>query len=257
MDPMAALAGPRRWLAVVVATLGCAPAPAPDAASGEPLRVLAAASLTEVVEALAASFDDPVETSLGGSSALARQIRDGAPADVFVSASPEWIDFLVEAGAIDGEPVVLARNRLVAVAPPGSRLVAAGPRALLHAVGGAGRVGVADPGVPAGEYARAALEHHGLLDAFRSRLVGQQDVRAVLAAVERGELDAGFVYATDARVAPVEVLFAFDPASHPPIEYLAAALRRAGNPEGARRFLEHLRGPPARALLGAAGFEVP
>jgi molybdate transport system substrate-binding protein len=87
--------------------------------------------------------------------------------------------------------------------------------------------------------------------------VGQKDVRAVLHAVEQGELPAGFVYATDARVARVARLFDFDPATHPPIEYHAAALRGAPNPDGARRFLEYLRSETARALLSAAGFALP
>jgi len=79
----------------------------------------------------------------------------------------------------------------------------------------------------------------------------------VLHAVEQGELDAGFVYATDARVAAVEVLFDFDPATHPPIEYLAAVLREAGDPAGARRFVDQLRGDAVRRRLAAAGFALP
>ncbi len=227
----------------------------------EPLRVFAAASLTEVVQELGRGFAGArVEPSFGASSVLARQIRDGAPADVFLSASPDWIDFLRRSGALDGAPVVVAHNRLVAVAPPRSPLAArgvSGPAALLAALGPDGRVAVADPGVPAGEYARAALERLGLLAAFTPHLVGQEDVRAVLHAVERRALDAGFVYATDATVADVEVLFAFDPATHPPIEIQAAVLRAAPHPVAARRFLDDLRSGPARAVLERAGFAVP
>ena len=148
-----------------------------------------------------------MEPSFGASSTLARQIRDGAPADVFLSASPDWVDFLREGGALAGEPIVLARNRLVCVASHGSPLAAQGavdPRALLDRIGAEGRVAIADEGVPAGEYARAALAHLGLLDAFTPHLVGQPDVRAVLHAVEIGELGAGFVYSTDAKVADVD-----------------------------------------------------
>jgi molybdate transport system substrate-binding protein len=223
-----------------------------------PLRIFAAASLAEVVEGLAGRFDGArLEPSFGGSSALARQIRDGAPADVFLSASPDWIDFLREAGLLEGEPIVLARNRLVCIARRGSGLAARDPRALLDAVGPDGRVAIADEGVPAGEYARAALQRLGVLDAFRPHLVGQQDVRAVVHAVEQGELPAGFAYATDARIAAVDVLFAFDPAAHPPIEYQAAVVRGARNPQEARRFLDSLRGETARALLADAGFALP
>ena len=245
-------------IVVVLVSLG---SPAGAAEEAQPLRVFAAASLTEVVEGLARRFEGArVEPSFGGSSALARQIRDGAPADVFLSASPDWIDFLRAADALAGEPIVLARNRLVCIAAEASPLAARGardPRALLVSLGREGGVAIADDGVPAGEYARAALQRLGVLDAFQPHLVGQKDVRAVLHAVEQGELAAGFVYATDAEVAAVEVLFAFDPATHPPIEYQAAVLRGAPSPVEARRFLDYLRGETARALLAGAGFAPP
>lgn len=236
------------------------------------LVVLAASSLTEVVEAIAPRFPDArVDASFGGSSMLARQIRDGAPADVFLSASGVWIDDLRESHALAGAPVVFARNRLVCIAPEGSRLTAAatttdggstfrrvtGPTELLQHLGKDARIGIADPGVPAGEYARAALEHLGLLDGFERRLVGQKDVRAVLHAVEQGELDAGFVYATDAAVAAVDVLFVFEETTHPPIEYQAATLRHATSPATARRFLSFLESEDVRAVLTGAGFDVP
>jgi molybdate transport system substrate-binding protein len=224
------------------------------------LRVLAAASLTEVVEALAARFEGArVVTSFGASSELARQIADGAPADVFLSASPEWIEFLRERKRLDGAPVVVARNRLVCVAPRGSPLVggASDPRALLGRLAEGDLVAIADAGAPAGEYARQALAQLGLLEAYGARLVGQKDVRAVLHLVEQGEVAAGFVYETDAKIASVERLFAFDPASHPPIEYRAAALRFASSPAEARRFVAFLREPAARRLLAEAGFALP
>jgi molybdate transport system substrate-binding protein len=232
-------------------------------ARGEPaaLRVFAAASLGEVVEARAKGFEGaPVAASFGASSELARQIADGAPADVFLSASPEWVDFLREAGALSGESVVIARGALVCVAPRGSRLAAAGagdPRALLASLAEGDLVAIADAGVPAGEYARSALRQLGLLEAYGPRLVGRKDVRAVLLGVEQGEFQAGFVYATDARLAAVERLFVLDPATHPPIEYRAAALRGSAQPAEARRFLAYLRGETARAALSRAGFALP
>lgn len=225
-----------------------------------PLRVLAAASLTEVVEALAKDFEGgSVETSFGASSDLARQIRDGAPADVFVSASPDWVAFLREADAIAGEPGLIARNALVCVAPKGSRLAGAAPdpRALLAHLAADDLVAIADAGVPAGDYARKSLEKLGVAAGFEKRLVGQKDVRAVLHAVEQGEAAAGFVYATDAKVARVETLFAFDPKTHPPIEYHAVVLRRGTNPDAAKRFLAHLLGAAGRARLSSAGFVLP
>jgi molybdate transport system substrate-binding protein len=198
-------------------------------------------------------------TSFGASSELARQIKDGAPADVFISASPEWTEFLREAKALDGEALVIARNQLVAVAPKGSGLAGAVKEAkqLLDRLPAGERVAIADQGVPAGEYARKSLEKQGLLAAYQPRLVGQKDVRAVLHAVEQGELPAGFVYATDARVAAVERLFAFDPATHPPIEYHAATLRGSAQPAEARRFLAFLKSGAARDVLSGAGFALP
>lgn len=242
---------------MVACLAGCAA----GARAEEALRVFAAASLTEVAEQLASGFEGrEVALTVGGSSALARQIRDGAPADVFLSASPAWMGFLQEAGALAGEPVVLARNRLVCVAAPDGPLARDAPpdaRALLERLGPEGRVAIADEGVPAGEYARSALHQLELLDAFAPLLVGQKDVRAVLYAVERGGLDAGFTYASDARVGTVVVLFRFDPMTHPPIEYQGAVLRDAPHPGLARRFLDHLRGPQARARLADAGFRLP
>ncbi len=225
------------------------------------LRVLAAASLTEVVDALSRSFDDaPVTASYGASSDLARQLADGMPGDVFVSASLEWIDFLVEKETTDGERIVVARNALVCIAPRRGALARAGardPRAVLAALAPGDLVAIADRGVPAGEYARTALEKLGQAAAFEPRLVGQKDVRAVLHAVEQGEVAAGFVYATDAKVADVDVLFAFDPVLHPPIEYQAVVVRQAASPDLARRFLDHLSSDAARARLSAAGFVLP
>lgn len=246
-------------LAALAATSAATPARARG--PGPVVRVLAAASLTEVIEGLASRFEGArVVTSFGGSGEIARQIEDGAPGDVFVSASPRWIDELRAAGALDSPPVVVARNQLVCIAASGSPLAVRGardPRQLLLRLARGDRVAIADAGVPAGEYAREALARAGLLEAYTPHLVGQKDVRAVLHAVEQGELDAGFVYATDARVASVEILFRFDPSSHAPIEYRAAVLRRAASPDDARRFLAFLQGGAARALLAGAGFALP
>jgi len=259
----------RALLALLV--VGGAPVRAEPEAGGAhrpALRVFAAASLTEVVEALARDFADArVVASFGASSDLARQIADGAPADVFVSASPDWIAFLGEREALADEPVLIARNALVAVAPEGSALAKAAspggaaavsdPRALLARLAPGDLVAIADEGVPAGDYARATLAKLGLAGDYAVRLVGQKDVRAVLHAVEQGEVAAGFVYATDAKVARIETLFAFDPATHPPIEYPAAVVRQAEQPELARRFLAFLRGDTARRRLSDAGFVLP
>jgi molybdate transport system substrate-binding protein len=225
------------------------------------LTVFAAASATDVVTELAATFPVArVRTSFGSSSGLARQIADGAPADLFVSASREWMEFLRDAGRLAGEPVVFAHNRLVCVTATGSALAERLPRSaaeLSAEIPEGERVAIADEGVPAGEYARQSLAATGDLDGLRPHLVGQDDVRAVLRAVAAGEAAAGFVYSTDARVAHVDVLFALDDGSHDPIEYLAAAVRGSPTPELATVFLEHLAGPPAQEVLKSAGFGVP
>ncbi|MEE8311905.1 MAG: molybdate ABC transporter substrate-binding protein, partial [Candidatus Binatia bacterium] len=169
------------------------------------VRVFAAASTTEVVEHLGALFEEGrVVASFGSSAALSRQIEDGAPADLFFSASSQWTGQLLAAGFVEGEEVSIAGNSIVCITPRGTALDANGPTELLDELEDGELVAIADAGVPAGEYARASLTHLDLLDAYRSRLVGLKDVRAVLHAVEQGEVSAGFVYATDARLGHVE-----------------------------------------------------
>lgn len=223
------------------------------------LLVFAAASATDVVAELASGYADArVRTSFGASSDLARQIADGAPADVFVSASRRWIDHLDGRGALVGEPRTLARNALVCVVPPGSPLPSLDDAsALAAALRPDDRVAIADAGVPAGEAARESLAATGDLEALRARLVGQVDVRAVLRAVAAGEAAAGFVYATDARAAAVELRFALDPATHAPVELVAAVVAGSRAPEAARAFLEHVAGTEGRAVLARHGFELP
>ena len=133
-----------------------------------------------------------LRASYAASSDLARQIIDGAPADVYVSASKAWIEQVDKAGKLDGSFVVVARNRLVCIAAPGvprREPPLSGLRALFDEVEKSGaKIAIADEGVPAGEYARQAMKSVGLLDGYKSSLVGQKDVRAVLKAVESGEL---------------------------------------------------------------------
>jgi molybdate transport system substrate-binding protein len=249
-----------RLAALLIAALAFLSSPA--RADAGKLAVYAAASLTDVLNGLATQFTAAtVVPSYGASSELARQIADGAPADVFLSASPDWIDFVKEAGKLDGDAIVFAKGELVAIAPKGSGLAAQGvvdaATLLANGLAPEDRVAIADAGAPAGEYTRKALESLGLGKAYAPRLVGQKDVRAVLNAVARGELPAGFVYATDARAADVSVLFAFDPKTHPPIEYLAAAVAGAKHAKEARAFLAFLMGDGASEALMRAGFKLP
>jgi molybdate transport system substrate-binding protein len=248
----------RRFLALVGLSLALSP---PAHARSE-LHVFAAASMTELVSALAARFEGAaVRPSFGSSSELARQIADGAPADVFVSAGPDWVDFLREKGLLAGDATAFAGNELLAIAPAGSGLAAHGATdatsLVAKGLAPGDRVAIADAGVPAGEYARQALRALGLETAYRPLLVGQKDVRAVLNAVERGETKAGFVYATDARLAKVQRLFAFPASSHDPILYFAAVVRATARQAEAERFVAFLHGPAARELLVGAGFTLP
>ena len=224
------------------------------------LVVLAAASCTDVMATLASDFHAAeIVTSCGGSGALARQILDGAPADLFVSASREWVELLARDDQLLAPPRLLCRNRLSCVAPAGSPLLSAGPRdalALAARLPADARVAIAVDGVPAGDYARQSLARTGALAALRPHLVGLPDVRAVLRAVTRGEVAAGFVYATDARAGGVATLFAFDPATHAPIDYLVAVPRTATSPELAAQLFDFVTGTAAARVLSAAGFAV-
>lgn len=234
----------------------------PGAARAQQLTVFAAASLAdalgEVGSLWAAGGNPPVRFSFAASSALARQIEAGAPADVFASADEAWMDHLAARGRIAPDTrAPLLSNRLALVAPAGA---AAGPvevaRGLdLAAMAGSGRIAVADPDhVPAGRYARRALESLGLWDAAAPRLARADNVRVALALVERGEVPLGIVYATDAAAARrVRVLGTFPADSHPPISYpVAAVAGRDG--EAARAFLAFLATDEAAAVFRRFGF---
>lgn len=219
------------------------------------LRVSAAASLTDVMGKLGADFTQgQVVGNYGASSDLARQIKDGAPADVYICASSKWADYMVSEGLTSHPPITIARNELVCIAPAD---VEGGPNTLAG-LGNAGykRIAIGDEGVPVGDYTREALKASGLRDALQPSLIGQKDARAVLKAVEAGEVDCGFVYATDARAAKVRVLFKVDPALHTETGYYACVVKHAKEPEAAGAFLAFLTSPEATAILREAGFVV-
>lgn len=220
-----------------------------------PLIVFAAASTTDVVSEFAAELSDvDVRVSFGPSSALARQIIDGAPAGVFLSANVKWIRELERAGVVVGEPVLFAHNSVVCVTRSGSPLSQAGvlgPAALATALGAHDLVAIADEGVPVGEYTRQSLQGAGTWDALEPQLVGQLDARDCLRAVRGGHVVAGFVYATDAELGGVDVLFALASDSHAPVELWAVATQSSSQ---ATAFLESLKGERAREILSEAGF---
>lgn len=243
-----------------------------DAAGAQPsvsITVFAAASLSDAVSALASEFTRnsgaAVRTSFAASSALARQIESGAPADVFFSADTDWMDYLEQKGRIEpGTRADVLANRLVLIAPadrPVSlRIEPKFP--LAAALGPNGHLAVGDPdSVPAGRYARAALTALGVWDSVQDRLVRSDNVRVALAFVARGEVPLGIVYATDALIEKrVRIVGEFPADSHAPIVYPAAlvqAQRPAARRAAALQFLAELRGPEATAVFKTFGFTLP
>ena len=227
------------------------------------VTVYAAASLSEALQAQVDRFTAdtgiPVRLSFAASSALARQIEAGAPADLYVSADEEWMDYLAERQLIDPKSRrSLVANRLV--------LIAAADDALNLSIASGFRLGdslrdsrlaVADPeSVPAGRYAKAALRSFGAWDGVRNRLARAENVRGALQYVARGEARLGIVYATDARAdARVRVLDVFPSSSHPPIRYPVAMLKHAA--PGTERLLSYLSSPAAAAVWTKFGFLLP
>ena len=209
----------------------------------EELTVFAAASLTDVLRAFEADFeaaypDVDLVVSTGASSVLARQIEQGAPADVFFSASPFWMDYLAEQGLLRYPARDIVSNGLVVIGSV-SEPSLAGPRGLLRFE----RIALADPeSVPAGEYAREGLVRAGLWDALAPRVVPTLDVRAAVAAVQTGAVPAAIVYATDVRDASdVRVLLTWPEAIQPRIRYLVAVPRRTKHANRALEFVEFVQ----------------
>ena len=227
------------------------------------LTVFAAASLKEALDEAAAAYRKqtgvPVRVSYAASSALARQIEQGAPADVFFSADLEWMDYLQQRNRLDvATRRSLLGNRLVLIAPRASkaRVDLNRPATLLAALGG-GRLAIGQTRtVPAGKYAKASLESLSLWSGVRPRLAESESVRAALMLVARGETPLGIVYASDAKSEPdVRVVATFPEDSHPPIVYPVAALRGARAAQAAR-FVQWLASPAADALFTKRGFTV-
>lgn len=224
------------------------------------VTVFAAASLKNALDAIADAFRNEtgkrIAISYAASSALARQIEQGAPADMFISADLDWMDYLQARNLIRPESRRnLVGNRLVLVAPTsGGRAVELKPGALAAALGN-GRLAMANVvAVPAGKYGKAALEHLGLWSEAAGRLAESENVRAALTFVARGEAPLGIVYESDAKAEPgVKVVARFPETSHPPIVYPAALTSASTRPEAAR-FLQTLRTPVSAGILAREGF---
>ncbi len=236
---------------------------APLRAAADDVTVFAAASLTGaldgVAEAWAAETGHRAVLSYGGSSALARQIQQGAPADIFISASEEWMDAVEASGDVQaGTRRDILGNRLVLIAQGDAAPVTLDDSLDLAGMLGEGRLAMAlVDAVPAGVYGKQALTSLGLWDGV-APLVAQADtVRGALAFVAQGEAPLGIVFATDAAAEDrVSVIGTFPAGSHAPITYPAALTAQATSPVAAE-FLDYLTSEPARAVWDAAGFSIP
>lgn len=253
-------------LAACLATIlaGCSPAAEQAQDEGAPPIVLAAASLQESLETAAQQWaakghPKPV-LSFAASSALARQVENGAPADIFFSADEQWMDELDGKGLLRrGTRATLHGNAMVLIAPKGSTVTVRldDPRGFGAALGD-GRLSMGDPdAVPAGKYGVAALKSLGIWPMMEKRVARAENVRAALALVERGEAPLGIVYATDAAAsAKVRVVAMFPQDSHPPILYPVAILKDATGAD-AQAFRDFLASEEGLGIFRKHGFTAP
>lgn len=249
-------------LGLVALVLLVASAAPPARAQSRDLLVFAAASLKNALDEINAAYarekGQQATTSYAGSSALAKQIEAGAPADVFISADLDWMNYLEELKLVRTETRSnLLGNKIVLVAPASSAVsLAVGPGFdLAGALGSDGRLAMANPGsVPAGKYGKAALEKLGVWPSVQNRVAPAENVRAALLLVARGEAPLGIVYATDAAAERnVEIVGTFPADTHPPIVYPVAVTTRSTNP-GAAAYLAYLKSAASRAAFEKQGF---
>ncbi len=250
-------------LPVLLGGLGKAHAEEP-----KPLLVFAAASLKtaldEAILAWESNNREPVIVSYAATSALARQIEAGAPADIVIAADTEWMDYLDTRALIDpASRSNLLSNALVLIAPSGASAQSSSPVALVPGVDlaarlGDGRLAVAETSaVPAGRYAKAALMTLGSWSSVESRLAAVENVRAALMLVARGETPLGIVYRTDTLDEPaVQIIATFPDITHPPILYPAARVSASAHPAGGA-FLAYLRSEEGAAVFSSHGFTPP
>lgn len=248
----------RTLFALVAVLLGvCASA----TASAEEILVFAAASLTDVLDDLSRAFTAQthvgVKSSFAASSVLAKQIEAGAPADVFFSADPEWMDYLGRQQLLKprSRHDVVA-NRLVLIAPADSQMRVTLRKGvdLKALLGAQGKLATGDPdAVPVGKYAKAALQNLGAWEEVESSIVGAENTRAALAFVARGEAPLGIVYETDAMAEKrVRIVGEFPQDSHPPIRYPIATTTHGG--AASQQFVDFVRSPPAAKIFRKYGF---
>jgi molybdate transport system substrate-binding protein len=246
----------------VLAGLALAAALATPSAAAD-ITVFAAASLKNALDDVAAAWKDrsgkDATVAYAASSALARQIEEGAPADVFVSADVPWMEYLAERDLVKNDTIIeLLANRLVLVAPADSAAtIEIGPGFDLAGALGDGRLAMGQvDSVPAGRYGKEALTSLGVWESVAGHVAQAENVRAALALVARGEAPLGIVYETDARAEKaVRVVGVFPEDSHAPIVY-PAAIVAASTSDDAAAFMDFLGTPEAAALLEKQGFTV-
>ncbi len=228
-------------------------------ACGVDLAVFAAASLSDALREIAGPYEtasgDKLHFNLGASSTLARQIKEGAPADVFFSADEAKMDDLAKAGLIspDTRRTLLSNTLVIVVNVDGGPAIAA-PSDLAKPT--LGRIALAEPQtVPAGIYAKEYLEKAGLWEKVIHKIVPTENVRACLAAVESGNVDAGIVYKTDALISKkVKIAYEISVAEGPKISYPLAVMKESKNAEAARKLAAYLASPAARTVFAKYGF---
>jgi molybdate transport system substrate-binding protein len=246
---------------VVALSILCGAIYSPAFAQDDSLTVFAAASLKNALDDIDAAYTAKtgvkVVASYAASSALAKQIEQGAPADVFASADTDWMDYAISKKTIN-EPtrINLLGNSIVLIAPKDSKIdnVTIGQGFDLAKLAGDGRIATGDvKAVPVGKYAKAALEKLGAWPAAEPKFAMAESVRAALTLVARGEAALGIVYATDAKVEPgVKILGTFPPDSHPAIIYPVAATATAKTQ--AADYLAFLRSSVAKTVFERYGF---
>jgi molybdate transport system substrate-binding protein len=230
-------------------------------ALADSLTVFAAASLKNALDDIGAKWKESggssIAASYASSSTLAKQIEQGAPADVFISADQQWMDYVDKKSLVE-MPRELLGNRLVLIAAKDNPLtLTIEPGMKLAELLAGGKLAVGDPSnVPAGIYAKEALTKLGAWDSVEAKLAPTADVRAALTLVSRGEAPLGIVYETDAKVDPkVRVVAVFPEDSHKPIVYPVAVVKTSKNPDAAK-FVTYLSGPAAKEIFTKYGFTV-
>jgi len=255
----------KRWpmLAALAAIIAIVAAPHPAAAQEKSIVVFAAASMKNALDDINDAFTKKtgikVVASYAASSALMKQIEQGAPADVFLSADIDWMNYGEKHNLIKNDTRLdLLGNRLVLIAPKDSKIGDAtiAPGFDLAGLAGNGRIATGDVrAVPAGLYAKAALEKLGIWASVEPKMAMAENVRAALVLVARGEAPLGIVYETDAKIDPsVKIVGVFPEDSHPPIIY-PVALTKDAKPNAAQ-YLAFLRTPDAEAVFEHYGFAV-